>query len=375
VGALTDLSAARVETQSITFVAPEAEVLVADDFPSNLMVAEGLLMPYRMRVFTCLNGREAVELVRRRPFDLVFMDHMMPEMDGVEATGAIRAMEAEYCRTMPIIALTANAVSGMSEMFLANGFNDFLSKPIETAQLDAVLKKWLPASKCRPVDEQTASESMLCRPELVLPDIPGLDAAAGVGRMGGSLPRYVELLETFGRDAESGLLLLAHPPGSAALRPFITLVHALKSALSNIGADDLALTAARLEEAGRAADLTALCRRLPGFREELAVLTRRISEFTARARSAKREEPLAPEARQVLERLQTALQIKDFAAVDAALARLQTLPWSGKNERMVAAIADRILMAEFPKALEEVNALLSELAHLRAGAAGFAQNT
>ncbi|MDR2668505.1 MAG: transporter substrate-binding domain-containing protein, partial [Desulfovibrio sp.] len=114
---------ARAERLRISFTAPEADVLIVDDLPGNLLVAEGLLAPYRMRIFTCLSGREAVELVRARPFDLVLMDHMMPEMDGVEATKAFRAMDEERCRTMPVVALTANAVSGMKEMFLANGFN------------------------------------------------------------------------------------------------------------------------------------------------------------------------------------------------------------------------------------------------------------
>jgi CheY-like chemotaxis protein len=152
-GDVNNVSASRAEVQRVTFIAPEAEVLIVDDLSSNLLVAEGLLAPYKMRVTTCPNGREAVELVRERPFDLILMDHMMPEMDGIEATRAVRAMGAEYCRTMPVVALTANAISGMREMFLENGFNDFLAKPIEVAKLDAVLKKWIPPGKLLAVDE------------------------------------------------------------------------------------------------------------------------------------------------------------------------------------------------------------------------------
>jgi signal transduction histidine kinase/CheY-like chemotaxis protein len=142
------------EEQKITFTAPEAEVLVVDDSRSNLLVAEGLLAPYKMRVTTCPNGREAVELVRKRPFDLILMDHMMPEMDGIEATRAVRAMSVPYCRMMPIVALTANAVTGMRELFLQNGFNDFLAKPIDVDDLNAVLKKWIPAEKHRNIVEE-----------------------------------------------------------------------------------------------------------------------------------------------------------------------------------------------------------------------------
>ncbi|MDR2604038.1 MAG: transporter substrate-binding domain-containing protein [Desulfovibrio sp.] len=140
-------SAARKKPRTVSFIAPEADVLVVDDLRGNLLVAEGLLAPYRMRLVTCANGREAVDLVAKRPFDLVLMDHMMPVMGGVEATLAIRALNEERCRTMPVVALTASAVSGMREMFLENGFNDFLSKPIDVAQLDAVLLRWIPAGK------------------------------------------------------------------------------------------------------------------------------------------------------------------------------------------------------------------------------------
>ena len=129
-----------------TFTAPSAEVLVVDDVPINLVVVEGLLQPYRMSVSTCMNGREAVELVQARSFDLVFMDHMMPEMDGIEATAAIRALGGRFA-TLPIVALTANVVSGMREMFMENGFDDFLAKPIEESLLDEVMVRWIPTEK------------------------------------------------------------------------------------------------------------------------------------------------------------------------------------------------------------------------------------
>ncbi|MDR1684937.1 MAG: transporter substrate-binding domain-containing protein [Desulfovibrio sp.] len=150
------MPAAQKKARKVTFIAPEADVLVVDDLPGNLLVAEGLLAPYRVRIFTCADGREAVDLVMKHPFDLVLMDHMMPVMDGVEATLAIRALDEEHCRTMPVIALTANAVSGMREMFLKNGFNDFLSKPIDVDLLDRLLTQWIPAGKRRNVQEADA---------------------------------------------------------------------------------------------------------------------------------------------------------------------------------------------------------------------------
>jgi len=128
---------------SINFNAPNARVLVVDDIDANLKVVKGLLHPYKMQIDLCTSGAEAIEMVKANNYDLVFMDHMMPDMDGVEATKIIREIYAN----LPIIALTANAVSGVKEMFFSNGFNDFLSKPIDTINLNSILEKWLPKEK------------------------------------------------------------------------------------------------------------------------------------------------------------------------------------------------------------------------------------
>ncbi|MCL2035136.1 MAG: ATP-binding protein [Oscillospiraceae bacterium] len=133
----------------VSFLAPDARVLIVDDIMTNLKVTQGLLAPYNMRVDLCDNGMSAIEAVRTTRYDLVFMDHKMPGMDGVEATRRIRDMAENdlYYKNIPIIALTANAVSGVMDMFLDNGFNDFLSKPIDTLKLDIILEKWLPKNK------------------------------------------------------------------------------------------------------------------------------------------------------------------------------------------------------------------------------------
>ncbi|MCL2007966.1 MAG: ATP-binding protein [Treponema sp.] len=135
------------ENFSIKSIFPDARLLIVDDTPINLKVAEGLLLPYKAKIDTCLSGEEAIEIIKQRQgeqaYDLVFMDHMMPEMDGIETTAAIRALGVQ----VPIIALTANAVSGMREMFLEKGFNDFLAKPIDVSKLDEILSNWVTSKK------------------------------------------------------------------------------------------------------------------------------------------------------------------------------------------------------------------------------------
>jgi CheY-like chemotaxis protein len=127
--------------RNIGFTAPEARVLAVDDSKVNLTVIRNLLLPYKMRIDICLSGEQAVALVKQNQYDLVFMDHMMPGMDGVEAVKEIRKWESGT--TVPIIALTANAISGMREMFLESGFSDYLSKPIDMAKLDKLVAAWI----------------------------------------------------------------------------------------------------------------------------------------------------------------------------------------------------------------------------------------
>ena len=138
----------------VHFTVPDARILVVDDISINLIVAEGLLTAYQAQVDTVLSGTEAIELIKQRNYDIVFMDHMMPGMDGIEATSAIRTWEKEQRESgagphkqVPIIALTANAVSGMKEMFLEKGFSDFLAKPIDVSKMEEILLQWLPEEK------------------------------------------------------------------------------------------------------------------------------------------------------------------------------------------------------------------------------------
>jgi DNA-binding NarL/FixJ family response regulator len=150
-------------------------------------------------------------MAQDQPFDLIFMDHMMPDMDGVEATKRIRALVGERFKKLPIIALTANAVSGMMEMFLENGFDDFLSKPINSSTLNAILEKWIPMEIYRvtPADKKNGPEPEKTAPEktgaVVLPEIDGLDMAAGIAVVNGSPAQYHNLLEMFCRDARERL--------------------------------------------------------------------------------------------------------------------------------------------------------------------------
>ncbi|MDR2870763.1 MAG: response regulator, partial [Deferribacteraceae bacterium] len=202
------------------FIAPEAKILVVDDIDTNLIVAKGLLMPYEMQLTFCNSGADALEAVKHKKFDLIFMDHMMPEMDGIEALTYIK-QNADN-RDIPIIALTANAVSGAKEMFMEARFHDFLSKPIDVLKLNNMLEKWLPKAK-------------------QIRHIKKVEAAA----------IDPKLMEVFRRDAEKAAITLRQTIDNGDIKLFTITAHAMKSALGNVGEREKAELAFALEKAGQ----------------------------------------------------------------------------------------------------------------------------
>jgi signal transduction histidine kinase/HPt (histidine-containing phosphotransfer) domain-containing protein/ActR/RegA family two-component response regulator len=356
VGDLKNSALARKETRRISFTAPDVDILLVDDMPSNLLVVEGLLAPYKARIVTCQSGYDAVEQVRSRPFDLIFMDHMMPGMDGMEATTAIRAL-GERGR-MPIVALTANATTGMREMFLQNGFDDFLSKPVEIPKLNEIMEKWISSDKRGPPPD-TTSVGDAETPHL--PTIEGVETRTGLAYAGG-VSRYLDLLEMFCRDARGRLSLLEKAPaGEEARKVFTTQVHALKSALAAIGATDLAAAATCLEGAGRSGDTLAIHAHLDTFRENLETLVDRMDAALTQAR------PLDDAAgdgknehtRALLAQLKTALEQEDLDAMDATLKDLKALPLPRETRDALSGIEEHILSADFREAKTAVDALNS----------------
>ncbi|MDR2162147.1 MAG: response regulator [Desulfovibrio sp.] len=344
----------------VGFIAPDARVLIVDDIATNLKVLQGLLLPYRMRVDSCDSGRMAVSLVRSRIYDLVFMDHMMPGMDGIEATRKIRALRGQRFSSLPIVALTANALSGMRAMFLENGFNDYLTKPIDLTQLSEIMNKWIPVHKrLRPdAEEAPADLEPGSAPGL---DIKGLDARAGIDRSGGSESGFREVLRLFRRDAETLLPELQKPPpaGNAeALRRFVIQVHALKSASANIGAAEVSQLAAILENAGNRGDMPTIYLVLDDFNRALRLLLASIREQLEEADggAAAGADPLN---RDLLLLLRQALQNEDITSVDSALDRLRALPASSSDLDAVERISDLVLVSEFAKAEAEVSLLLA----------------
>lgn len=237
------------EDDGIDFIAPDAEVLIVDDNAINLTVAEGLLEPLKMKIDTVLSGKEAIGKISIHKYDLVLMDHMMPELDGVETTHIIRRFHLEYA-DVPIIALTANAVEGTREMFLKEGMNDFVAKPIELRILASKMKQWLPAEKIKKVSaEEISSMQKEEKPEESIPEIADLDVGYSM-KLLGSEKLFWNVLRDYYRVIEKKSELIKELEQKEDWDNYTIEAHALKSASKQIGAMELSDAAATMEKAG-----------------------------------------------------------------------------------------------------------------------------
>jgi len=355
----------------IRFIFPYARILVVDDIATNLKVVEGLLAPYKVTADTCMNSLQAIELVKRNEYDIIFMDHMMPEMDGIVAVSVIRSFKGERFRNVPIIALTANAVVGMREMFIKNGFNDFLSKPIDVSKLDEILDRWIPAGKKEYNKEEIINNKGQIadnKEQNQIPDIPGVDTAKGIAMTGGKVAGYLTVLSMFCKDVENRLSLLKTAPQKGDLSAFIINVHALKSSCASIGSAEVSALAAELEAAGKADDLALIEKRLPDFTEQLAELAgniRAATEAHSAHNAVKKPESSGNKSAvfiPLLRELASALKSRKANDIDRLLEELIKRQDTGSNVKTaLEKISDEVLMTEYGKACIILEELFSKM--------------
>ena len=343
------------------FTAPDASVLVVDDINTNLMVAQGLLLPYKMDVALCKSGPEAISAMTAQRYDMVFMDHMMPEMDGIEATARIRAIDPDnpYYQAVPVVALTANAVSGVKEMFLQNGFNDFLSKPIDTVKLHAVLEKWIPRTKQRKSrPESGGGEPPPAPPGPV--EIEGIDARKGVRMAGGRMETYLRILRIFLRDGAEKTGQIKTCLETDNLPLYVTYVHALKSAAANIGAGKLSEIAQALEMAGKQEDLAFIRQHNPKLLAALETLTANIKAALGEAAGDGLPPPDRERLNAALSSLAEAIGSVDPRAISEAVKKVR--PFTGASGVGGAAeeILQNTLIGEYDEAAAMIDKLLKE---------------
>ena len=342
------------------FLAPDARVLLVDDINTNLKVGEGFLKQYGFEIVMCTGGREAIDAVIAEDYDLVLMDHMMPEMDGVEAVRIIRSLAdgmGDRYAEMPIVALTANAIVGAREMFLQNGFNDFLSKPIDGGSLNAILAKWIPKEKQRQVnvDPDRAGDETPIRIS-----IDGVDTEMGISFSGGSARDYLETLAVFRRDGMRKLGEIESCLEGNDLSLYTIHVHSLKSACANIGATKLSTEARILEAAGARRDLDFVRRNNDGFMDGLKKLLASVGGVI-RANAEDRDTGTfdSRTLKNLLAKLKTGLDNFDAVVIDEAVEKLQDFTKFSDMGEALGGILQDAFVGEYERAAAKVGELLT----------------
>lgn len=363
-----------IEDYHEKFIAPMGRILIVDDNAMNLAVAQGLLKGTRLQIDVAASGEECLELIKRKTYHLICMDHMMPVMDGVQTLHAIRALEGNPSRDIPVIALTANAVAGARELYLKEGFQDYLTKPIDADKFENMLIEYLPdnvvyLTNNREVSDeyepQNAEEFDIRESQLYL---MGFNLRNGLRYMGGDKSLYGKVLHDFHSILQEKETALKDFLQKGDMPGYTIIVHSLKGNARSVGADDLADEAFELEKMAKAGQLEDVTVRSPilfsmmkNMRNSLRVYleTEAAEEEKARTGETVTEEKITEED-WVRALQELAARLDDFDGESAAskLRELKRYERPESDKKMLRLCEKAIKDYAYDIALEVVNAVL-----------------
>jgi signal transduction histidine kinase/CheY-like chemotaxis protein/HPt (histidine-containing phosphotransfer) domain-containing protein len=344
---------------------PYARVLIVDDISTNLDVAKGLMKPYEMQIDCLTSGIRAIEAIRdeKVKYDAVFMDHMMPDIDGIEATRIIRQeIGTDYAKNVPIVALTANAVVGNEKMFLENGFQDFLSKPIDLMRLDTVLRRWVysaerensppsPQATGQAIEEQLPGEASPDRLLTAGKNIDGLDMDKGIERFG-SEETFLEILQSFA-DSTRPLLNSIKNVSPGDLSGYAIQVHGIKGSGRGICAYEVGDKAEALERAAKSGQYDFVASNNDDFVMLTESLISRIygllNEIASGISKPKKDRP----SREMLAKLSEACSKYDMDMVEAAMSEIDAYEYE-TDDALVAWLKENVSLTNFEQISDKI---------------------
>jgi signal transduction histidine kinase/response regulator of citrate/malate metabolism len=353
------------QEEALPVMAEGANVLVVDDNNINIAVARGYLMRHGIEPDAATNGAEALEIVRKKSYDLVFMDHMMPVMDGLESITRIRALGDTYA-ALPIVVLSANVIPDAVKTFLEAGANDFLAKPLEEKKLNEQLARWLPNEKIRTGEPTERSEALEAENVDLVRELAeiGLDAAKGLFHTG-SRKMYLRILHQASDELPDTVDALKSFLIDGNLHDYAIRVHAAKSVFATIGSDDISKAAYKLEMAAKSGDRAAclaetdaLCDSMLSFRE-LFLLT-----SFAPPKIVQKENIHADELRQMLEALKEACLLGKANEIGGTAEALKGVSLNEQTDARLEVIVRLLMACDYETAAERTDELLSELDEL-----------
>ncbi len=365
------------------FVAPGVKVLVVDDNEMNLHVIRGMLKRYMIQMDQAISGVEAIEKIQSAEYDFVFMDHMMPEMDGVETLNHIRQMAGKYFKEVPIIALTANSVAGSREMFLREGFNDFLEKPVDSSVLERVLLRAIPTNKQLLNHTETpAGKEISVKKETIVAggqqlSSVSLNLSRGYVYCGGE-ENYYEILKIYMGQYRHNMEELQQSYTAEDIKNYTIRVHGVKSFMYSIGADEVGDMAKALEAAGKENDVAyikqkheALCEKWKQLIPELeALLAEQGIEIP---QDKAKSQTVFPEIDKVFfeERLklfEDAMYVQDGNGLNDILDELVLYSYEGVNlEEKLPEIRRKVELSDYMSAYVALQQLKEQLQRETAG--------
>lgn len=347
------------------FTVKDYKVMVVDDNLINRKVARSFLQTYGIEITEAESGMEAIELVHRTQFDIIFMDHMMPLMDGIEAVQKIRSDCGENGRLPVIIALTANAMEGVRENFLANGFQDFITKPLDRRAMHMVLLRWIPEERRMAggswIDNLQANNDIL---QKII--IEGIDTDEVAGHYAGSLEEYNELLKLYCLDGRRKLNVLQELWEERDYEGYGIEVHALKSASANVGAMRLSSRAKEQEKAVNRGDLdfvdSHVSRLLAEYEEQLEYIQAYLDENRkANGTSTEKKEI---EKAVLLQEIESALaSLEDFQAKECAhkIEEILECRLEPETEKVLENVKEQLKLYEDDAAEQMLRELIEEM--------------
>ncbi|MDE6662860.1 MAG: response regulator [Lachnospiraceae bacterium] len=305
------------------FSAKDCTVLVVDDNMINRKVARLRLQTYDLDIDEADSGPSAIELVRKKRYDIIFMDHMMPKMDGMEAARIIRKDCGENGRLPVMIALTANAMEGIRECFLANGFQDFITKPLEIRPMHEALLRWIPEKKRTAVKVQTEDKQSDDDKHREFQDIliEGIDTDEVAKHYSGTVEEFKELLNLYCLDGKRKPERLRELWEKGDYKGYGIEVHGLKSASANVGAMKISNSAREHEKAVYRGDETFVDSHISRLLADYEEQVEHIQDFLDKNRKTEDVKEKAQEMEQadLIEKIKDALNsLENFRAKDCA---------------------------------------------------------
>ena len=350
------------DDKEVLFSAPDAKILVVDDNRTNLIVAADLLKIYGIKAETVTSGLQAIELVQKKDYDIVFMDHRMPEISGTDTTKRIR----ELGLPVTIIALTASVITNAREKMLAAGMDDYLSKPIVKAELTRMLLKWIPAEKVMEAQPESCALGASADDEEgdfwnKVENIDGLDFTAGLSRVDGRREVYKKTLKLMLREIEKCEMNLAGFLPAGDMKNFGIEVHGIKGLLASIGATDLSAKAQDLETAADGLNSGFCESNLPGFLKDLGELYSAVKGAFSTPGNNGAAFEVPAELPISLERLMAAFDDIDFLSIDREIENINALNLRGGLKDSVEQIKDMVMMMDYDGAAGHIRQLLADM--------------